>query len=881
MMKPSMRLLLPAMLCVTLAAQVVPPPPAPVIILPAPLANVATPRPLLTGIVRNEAALRVLGKALFWDQQLGGDGAVACATCHYHAGADHRPRNQANAGANALFDRLRGPGQTQTADLFPFGDRVNHPYADDKYSSQGTRQANFLAVNPTGNPVDQSGTIVGHRQTTGRNAPSVINAVFNFRNFWDGRASEVFNGRDPFGNISHNATILSVMNGVMGHEKLNLPFSSLASQAVGPPNNEVEMSFLGRDWADLGRKMLGRRPLAFQRVATNDSVLGTYANPAGGIQTVGLFQANTYLQLVTAAFQPKYTTSTNRACFDEATKNFVPNRVVTCPSGDPAGYTMAESNFAMFFGLAIQAYEATLRSDQSKFDEFLTGRRNLNAQETNGMNVFFGPNAQCSLCHFGPEFTSASVSALNAQQPGGGLNNGIFNANQLIARPPAPPATGAARANCNGVATAANCVFLPGSGGDGRNMINGVTPVHGSDMRFAGGFERMPAAFRLDSTGRQVPVNLLDPFNLANNPTFGTPLGTGVVNQTMQSPFAIYDLGFYNIGVRPDVRLDGLSSDPGIGGYFPQNINGTAPFPATANGTIPLSFTRRAKAEQATLSKRGTDDLTYRTPAVQYMAFPFGSCVQQENAIPTAVPPVPGVIPFPNNPNLVTPAPCYFFNTQGSVFIDPLTLKPLLGGRMLNGPMYQKAANGTPLPDTSCPNTTEYGQPGQCPEERDAVVGAFKTPGLRNVEFTGPYFHNGSAKSLLETVQLYTRFHHPNLALSPEVEGISTAFAAGLITPQDELDLVRFMRLLTDSRVANQKAPFDHPSLCVPVSELNQTDTYRLVHPVGAGGSIYRLRTFEELLAGTTLNLENTFTTPCNPLTVPATTTVRPPSGDN
>ena len=27
--------------------------------------------------------------------------------------------------------------------------------------------------------------------------------------------------------------------------------------------------------------------------------------------------------------------------------------------------------------------------------------------------------------------------------------------------------------------------------------------------------------------------------------------------------------------------------------------------------------------------------------------------------------------------------------------------------------------------------------------------------------------------------------------------------------------------------------PFDHPSLCVPVSEQDQADTYRLVHPVG------------------------------------------------
>ena len=31
-----------------------------------------------------------LGKALFWDMQVGSDGLHACATCHFHAGADPR-----------------------------------------------------------------------------------------------------------------------------------------------------------------------------------------------------------------------------------------------------------------------------------------------------------------------------------------------------------------------------------------------------------------------------------------------------------------------------------------------------------------------------------------------------------------------------------------------------------------------------------------------------------------------------------------------------------------------------------------------------------------------------------------------------------------------
>jgi hypothetical protein len=40
----------------------------------------------------------VLGKALFWDMQVGSDGVQACATCHFRAGADPRTKNQISPG---------------------------------------------------------------------------------------------------------------------------------------------------------------------------------------------------------------------------------------------------------------------------------------------------------------------------------------------------------------------------------------------------------------------------------------------------------------------------------------------------------------------------------------------------------------------------------------------------------------------------------------------------------------------------------------------------------------------------------------------------------------------------------------------------------------
>src|SRR5215831_6696281 len=47
-------------------------------------------------------------------------------------------------------------------------------------------------------PVDATKRI-NTRKVTGRNTPSAVNAVFNFRNFWDGRAQNVCNGNNPFG----------------------------------------------------------------------------------------------------------------------------------------------------------------------------------------------------------------------------------------------------------------------------------------------------------------------------------------------------------------------------------------------------------------------------------------------------------------------------------------------------------------------------------------------------------------------------------------------------------------------------------------------------------------------------------------------------------
>src|SRR5262249_8681464 len=127
---------------------------------------------------------------------------------------------------------------------------------------------------------------------------------FNLRNFWDGRASSLFNAATPFGAADARASVLALAGGALTPELVRLDGSSLASQADGPPLNNVEMSYDGRVWAYLGRKMLTLTPLARQTVAADDSVLAPYVAFGGaGLRT-------SYASLVRASFQPAYWNST-------------------------------------------------------------------------------------------------------------------------------------------------------------------------------------------------------------------------------------------------------------------------------------------------------------------------------------------------------------------------------------------------------------------------------------------------------------------------------------------------------------------------------------------------------------------------------------------
>jgi cytochrome c peroxidase len=590
------------------AAQIAPTPPSSPL---APLKSVSVPEPSnLYDFVANKQKALELGKALFWDMQVGSDNVQSCATCHFHAGVDNRSKNQINPG---LLSQLPGAPdgfqiggapnyQLKTGD-YPFhklsdiNNRKSQVLSDtnDITSSQGVMYGIFEGQNPVdGSDIvsyqaDPNGFRVSNanvRRVAPRNGPSVINAIFNYRNFWDGRAQNDFNGRNPFGNRDSKARVVRAKSSTqLEAVKISLNNASLASLATGPPLSSFEMSAVGRQFPDigarfsftsmrLGKKLFSVRVLGKQLVSRDDSVLGNYSlAPQKGIN-------QSYPAMVRAAFKPEYWSSTTVVQIDDNSnpKAFIPSPGRALKEDE---FTLMDYNAPLFFGLAMQLYEATLVSDDTPLDRYLAGNSAaLTAQQKRGKDLFEG-QGKCLGCHSGAEMTAASVSRVTKEP-----------------------------------------------------------------------LERMV-------------------------------MGNGGV--------AVYDGGFYNIGVRP------TKEDVAVGG--------TDPFGK------PLSMSRLAQVEG-------------RTPAV------------------------------------------------GGEFPGPLKLT-----------------------------------------ERVAVNGSFKTPGLRNIALTAPYFHNGGQRTLKEVVDFYNRggdFREQNIDdLDPDIESLK-------MTESQKQDLVAFLEGLTDDRVLYEKAPFDHPQLLLP-----------------------------------------------------------------
>jgi cytochrome c peroxidase len=714
------RIVVPIAVCSALLALAARSAEAEVPVYPPSLRGQPVPEPpTIREYVRDPQAAIALGKALFWDIAVGSDGQTACASCHGHAGVDPRRTNVVHPGANGTFDAGILPGAAKGSEFFPttvFADPTSRFSArlrdiDDVAGSQGVLKrvhrelvsGNLVELcDDVPDPVfhDGAGNV---RQVTARNPPSVINAVLNVRNFWDGRANAWFNGVNGLGPLDPSARVWRQIYGTSQLEAVpvTLTSSSLASQAVGPVLSPVEMSCAGRTFPTLARRLLDRRPLATQRVSRGDSVLGRLAMADG----IGL--SGTYRDLVNVAFWPEWRTN----------------------HPTPDGTPQVEANFSLIFGIAIQMYESTLVSDDSRYDRWIAAGGPaggdaaglLTAQERRGLDIFVNPGTltgvpvgNCVACHASSAFSSATWTALldadlvavelMPSAASAQVAQVTFTNHPLAGIPSALPLN----FSLDDALVELFRILPPDAeagapGGDESPFQTSVTLPNVTALGCPTDVARSEAA---PVQGREALFSTIVRRRVLPNGSCGTSMVVriqgfreglyqvkvnGIVRATTQVVASgAYDLGYYNIGVRPTLE------DVGAGG--------------TQAGGIPLSYARR---------------------------------VQQGLAVPDA----PTALPF---------------------------------------------------------------VPANIHAQMD---GAFKTPSLRNVELTGPYLHNGGQATLRQVMEFYNRggdFHEANLLnLSPEM------FALHL--SESDIDaVVAFMKTLTDERVRDERAPFDHPELPLP-----------------------------------------------------------------
>jgi hypothetical protein len=122
-------------------------------------------------------------------------------------------------------------------------------------------------------------------------------------------------------------------------------------------------------------------------------------------------------------------------------------------------------------------------------------------------------------------------------------------------------------------------------------------------------------------------------------------------------------------------------------------------------------------------------------------------------------------------------------------------------------------------------------------QEREMVDGGFKTPSLRNVGLTAPYFHSGNYSDLRSVIEFYARGGSRRSKSLEDAAHRGDTSGSGLLgkelfpsdsehgtnvdffirdiksTPEQIDAIVAFMLTLTDPRVQCDQAPFDHPQL--------------------------------------------------------------------
>ncbi|HEX6812982.1 MAG TPA: cytochrome c peroxidase [Planctomycetota bacterium] len=202
---------------------------APLPAVPVPPQNPITP------------AKSILGKLLFWEEQLSSNNRVACGTCHTFAAGGGDLRRARHPGLDGVFqspdDSFGSPGVIRS-------DASNHYLPDVAFGLQA--------------------------QITQRASPGFLTAAWFPEVFWDGRARTDF--------IDPTTSVTTIPAG-----------GALENQALGPLLAPNEMAHDARTFAHVTQKLTTARPMALATNLPADMA----AAVAGGA---------TYPQLFAAAF---------------------------------------------------------------------------------------------------------------------------------------------------------------------------------------------------------------------------------------------------------------------------------------------------------------------------------------------------------------------------------------------------------------------------------------------------------------------------------------------------------------------------------------------------------------------------------------------------
>ena len=181
----------------------------------------------------------ILGKLLFWEEQMSANNRVACGTCHSFGQGGGDPRRAPNPGPDGIT-----------------------PSPDDSFGSPGVARSDA-------NNLYMPDAVFGFgRQVTKRASPSFLMAAWFPDLFWDGRARTTF--VDPVSNTTMIPT-----------------GGALENQALAPLLDHGEMAHDSRPLQAVVQKLLDAKPMALATNLPTDMATAI----AGGTTYPQLFQA--------------------------------------------------------------------------------------------------------------------------------------------------------------------------------------------------------------------------------------------------------------------------------------------------------------------------------------------------------------------------------------------------------------------------------------------------------------------------------------------------------------------------------------------------------------------------------------------------------------